>query len=984
MKTSAKSAIVRLATVIQFVALIAVASSSPGSFLRPADAASATGTLLRTLTLPSALTCAAGGGSLMTEVAGRMLGQATSGYPILLAVGCPGSNAISFLDPSNASVVATVTTSPPTATGVWRSLAMRPDQGDLIGCWSITTFDGEFSTTQNQVYSIPITSPSSTTALLFSPASITASCDGLAWDASDKTVYLAPVGTTVYQFSPTGQQLASFSVTSCGGIILRGLALAGSNLFVTNSTTAISQVSKGCSQSYAGLNAPSAVDAIVCDPSTFSASGNSALWARDIATATASTNKIYALAVPLYQCALPFVAPGVLSPNGAQCPTGATGSTSTAGDGILDCWKTAGIDVDGDGTADYHFPGEPLSTQHKYVFLEIDSYATGCSSGPVPPTCKPSQAVVDALVSAFNSAPVSNPDGTSGIRLVVQVDDSMATLNGAAVTGPLALPPCTAPKISGSMDFDELKHAFFGTSSERGNAKKIAAKAFAFHYLITAPNLQGLGSTSGCSELPGNDLAVTLGGWGFTTTNLTLSWAGTLMHELGHNLGLRHGGGAAIDTDSNGNKLSANCKTNYISVMSYAQQMPDRPMPLANWKLDYSRLELPGINIKLNESSLSEATGVFGTTANQTTLSSLGLYTVFGVPTKTGATQLILASAAGPLNYNGDRTDPSFETVSDNANFFGNGTGCDGIGATLAGYNDWANLIYGFQTSLDFSDGVHDTTSGPDNTEITQEQSNAILANTTPLITLTKKLITPEPIVVGSNVTYTITATNAGPKTATNVNVVDTLPAGMSLVSTTSSGSCSSALDKDTGRIVVTCPVGTLTVGQQTVVSIVAKVNPVPATSDGVVIINQAAVSSDPDPTFYQTNVTLSGTGSNVTTHVLYNWSGFFSPTQNPPTINQVNAGSSIPLKFSLGGDFGPNVFAKGYPQQRLMNCRTLQPTGPATTLPSPTVSVNLNTSPPQYNFNIQSDPAWVGTCRVISVKLNDGTDAHNAYFQFH
>ena len=40
---------------------------------------------------------------------------------------------------------------------------------------------------------------------------------------------------------------------------------------------------------------------------------------------------------------------------------------------------------------------------------------------------------------------------------------------------------------------------------------------------------------------------------------------------------------AAIDTDSNGNKLSANCKPNYLSVMSYAFQTPG-PVPVANWK----------------------------------------------------------------------------------------------------------------------------------------------------------------------------------------------------------------------------------------------------------------------------------------------------------------------------------------------------------------------------------------------------------------
>src|SRR5207249_1535359 len=52
--------------------------------------------------------------------------------------------------------------------------------------------------------------------------------------------------------------------------------------------------------------------------------------------------------------------------------------------------------------------------------------------------------------------------------------------------------------------------------------------------------------------------------------------AGTLMHEIGHNLGLRHGGG---DND--------NCKPNYRSVMSYTRQFAGSPIP--NRRLDYSR-----------------------------------------------------------------------------------------------------------------------------------------------------------------------------------------------------------------------------------------------------------------------------------------------------------------------------------------------------------------------------------------------------------
>jgi uncharacterized repeat protein (TIGR01451 family) len=963
---ASRRVVARIATVVQLVALVTLAGSSGMSFLRPAEAASAaTGTLLKTVSMPASLACAAGGGSVLTLVAGRMLGQAFAGFPILLAVGCPGSSVISFLDPNSAgatnpavgaAVVTTVTTSTAPPAGGWRSFAVRPDMGDLIGCGNIQVTGGGFVTFQTQIYSIPLTSTAVTPALLFTTGLSGGTCDGLAWDSGDKTIFAAPVGGTIFHFSPTGTQLSSFGGPSACTPVIGGLMVAGSNLFVTcGLSTSVFQISKDGSTTFGSFTPANTVDAMACDPGTFAPSGNAAVWARDV-----TLNQIYAFALPLNLCG--SVIGGAILPFGAQCdsawPGGIADTTSTAGDGLLDCWKTNGIDINRDGIIDYTLAG--ASVTHHDIYMEIDSYSTGCSNGPVAPTCRPSQAVVDAIVQAFNNAPVSNPDNTTGIHLHVTVDDSMA------VTGALNLPPCTPlPEPANTQDFDNLKLQFFGTAAERASSNRVnilAAKSFVTHYMISAPSLAGLGTTSGCSELPGNDLAVALGTWNLLTApEVAPSWEGTIMHELGHNLGLRHGGGAAIDTDASNAKLSANCKPNYLSVMSYAMQMPDHPIPLANWKLDYSRLQLP----TLTEGGLSEAVGVFGTAANQTALT--GFFTAFGAPTKNGGVLVSIPTASGPINFNGDRTDPSFEIVSDNANNLGTGTGCDGSGVTLAGWNDWANLIYAFQTSVDFADGLHQTVNTPDNREITQEQANAILANTAPLISLTKTAA-PNPVVVGNNITYTVTATNVGPKTATNVSIADTLPTGETFVSASPS-TCSQSSG------VVTCNAGTLNVGSSFVATIVATVKQVSA------MTNQAAVSEEPDITFFQSNVLR-------TTQVLYNWSGFNSPINNPPAINSVQAGSAVPVKFALGGNFGANIFATGSPQSQQVSCAGLPGTVTLIGSPSPITSAgalgfNLVTAPNQYLFSWQTSTAYAGTCRQLSVQLNDGTAPHVAYFQF-
>jgi uncharacterized repeat protein (TIGR01451 family) len=978
MRSRAKIALAaRIATAVQLLALVIFAGSSGIGFVQPAEAAAsaATGTLLKTVSLPSALACS--NGSILTLVSGRMLGQSLSGFPILLAVGCPNSNVISFLDPNSAgatnpqvgaTVVATVTTNTaPPATG-WLALAVRPDQGDLIGCGNITVSNVGLATSQAQVYSIPISTPNTTVTptLLFSASLAGGNCDGLAWDSGDKTIYAAPVGSEVFHFNPNGTSASNAFSGPCPQPVIGGVTVTGSTLFVScNNDARLFQISKDGTQTFATITptSPAFADGLVCDPGTFASAGNSGLWARDI-----NLNQVYAFALPLGLCG--NVVGGAILPNGIQCdpgwPHGVTDTTDSSGDGLRDCWKTDGVDANGDGMIDFHLQGATVG--HHDIYLEIDSYATGCPNGPVAPSCAPSPDVISALVTAFNNAPVANADGTTGVHLHVVVDDSLP------VTGALNLPPCTPlPEPAGTQDFDTLKRQFFGTATERTGTNAVnvlAAKSFIFHYMISAPNLSGLGSTSGCSELPGNDSSIALGLWSFASTDVVSSWAGTIMHELGHNLGLRHGGGAAIDTAVDGTKLSANCKPNYLSVMNYAMQIPDRPVPLAKWKLDYSALQLPTLNEGTATSpGLNETLGVFGgDLANQAALS--GRSTAYGAPTKTGGTQVLVPSASTGINWDGDKTAPPGPPllVFDNANNFGPLSGCDGTGAILAGFNDWANLVYAFQTSVDFADGLHNTTNQPDNQEITQEESNVIVSNTTPVITVTKTASPDPTVLAGNNITYTITATNTGPKPATNVIVSDLLPSGEAFVSATPS-SCSQS------KGALTCNVGTLNVGSSFTAIIVATVN-----ASGS-LVNQASVSSDPDNTFFQSNVTRA-------TRVLPNFGGFNPPVSGPPTINQVQSGSVIPVKFSLGADFGLNIFASGSPQSQQVDCTGLPGTVSLIGSPSPVnspggVDFNVIIAPNEYHFNWATDPAWATTCRQLSVQLNDGNPPHIAFFKF-
>jgi hypothetical protein len=199
-----------------------------------------------------------------------------------------------------------------------------------------------------------------------------------------------------------------------------------------------------------------------------------------------------------------------------------------------------------------------------------------------------------------------------------------------------------------------------------------------FHYALfgNSQNLDGSSGSSGIAELPGNDFLVTLGKWGLNTnttasTNKLINFqAGTLMHELGHNLNLRHGG----DED-------ANDKPNYFSVMNYIYQLDGLSSdakgigPYQRWKceiqlicvitesasttpamaIDYSN----GSGADLNENSLLESANI-GRGAN------VGIYADWN-----GINGLDASSYARDINASGGNT-------------------------VLKDYDDWSNIQWAF------------------------------------------------------------------------------------------------------------------------------------------------------------------------------------------------------------------------------------------------------------------------------------------------
>ena len=115
---------------------------------------------------------------------------------------------------------------------------------------------------------------------------------------------------------------------------------------------------------------------------------------------------------------------------------------------------------------------------------------------------------------------------------------------------------------------------------------------------------------------------------------------------------------------------------------------------------------------------------------------------------------------------------------------------------------------------------------------------------------------------------------------------------------------------------------------------------------------------------------------------VVYNFNGFFQPIENLPTLNEVKGGQAIPIKFSLNGNFGLNIFAPGYPASSAIACSDTEPGNvieETTTAGGSSLTYNAATG--QYNYVWKTDKSWKG-CRLLIVRFNDGS-SYMAKFRF-
>lgn len=530
-----------------------------------------------------------------------------------------------------------------------------------------------------------------------------------------------------------------------------------------------------------------------------------------------------------------------------------SGSGDADGDGLLDGWEIFGYHSDTDGIVDVDLPAFGANPMHKDLFLELD-WMTGE---------EPKQVEIQAVKDAFARAPAdaggtSNPDGLPGINLWIDTgslldsegtEDGIGTCNDGIdnnfngkidLADPNCLfegdaeggsPTCNDGIDNGGDGLTDFADPSCLVGDNLGGGNTMAAsptnrtndefydlkgthfnrhdRGGIFRYALSAQPCTGCPGGSG--ERGGNDIV------------LYRTDAPALMHELGHNLNLWHGG----NEDNN-------CKPNYVSVMNYdhaggilqvgGSKIIDYSPPRVGNARGIAPLE------PLDEKNLSEGTIL----DNSDNVNQFVFVNANGGKVRSALNLGIDWNGNGVVEPTLSDLDVNIDTVGQN----GEPKKClnDDLDTHMSGHDDWSRISLPFRHFGDSADAPInlDTTPDPTEQEVLELEEEL---NTTDL-ELTK-VESKDPAVAGEELVYTIKVVNNGPNPADAVLVTDILPEGVAYVSGTTG-----CLEDPKGTI--TCLLGSLPAGESVTVSITVLVDAdlVYLAGSPVTITNDASVEN--------------------------------------------------------------------------------------------------------------------------------------------
>jgi YVTN family beta-propeller protein len=265
--------------------------------------------------------------------------------------------------------------------------------------------------------------------------------------------------------------------------------------------------------------------------------------------------------------------------------------------------------------------------------------------------------------------------------------------------------------------------------------------------------------------------------------------------------------------------------------------------------------------------------------------------------------------------------------------------------------------------------------------------------------------------------TNTVAATIADGSGPRDVGIT---PTGSTLYVTDIAGNDVSVIDTATNTVTSTVPVGAAPFGlgilTRFTVPVVTAVSPssgpqaggnvVTVTGSGFTLASQVLFGGVPATSFTISGDTVitavapahvagtvdvtvsapagtSATGPADQYSYVFAFAGFLDPVDNPPTVNMVHAGQSVPIKFSVGGDFGLDIIAPGSPTSQQVSCASGVPVNTATaTATAGSSGLQFDPGTGVYTYVWKTSKSSAGTCEVFTLTLVDGT-SHVADFQY-